>query len=147
MKSTRYGVDKEYCRRNGCRIFFGVDWLDDARYASFQTLLGSRQLSVSSADKSPGDLSASFSRAVKLESEFVDTDKYIVSPDDVLIVGFRAELSRLGCYFRPEVWSRGYASKLVRAALVISDHQLKLPSGLPGSCRTGSSDRRPLAAV
>lgn len=33
----------------------------------------------------------------------------------------------VGYYFRPEVWGRGYASELVRAALVVSDHQLKLP--------------------
>lgn len=33
----------------------------------------------------------------------------------------------IGYYFRPEVWGKGYASELVRAALAFSDHQLKLP--------------------
>ncbi|MDP9564339.1 UNVERIFIED_ORG: hypothetical protein J2740_005556 [Rhizobium nepotum] len=86
MKSNGYGIDKEFCRTNGCRIFFGVDWLDDAEFEATKAFFGSRQLFVSSGDKpleqSPA---SSFSAAVKLESEFVDSDKYILSPNDALI--------------------------------------------------------------
>ncbi|WP_367353617.1 hypothetical protein [Agrobacterium pusense] len=86
MKSDRYGIDKEFCRRNGFRIFFGVDWLDDAEFEAFKAFFGSRQLFVSSGDKpleqSPA---SSFSEAVKRESEFVDGDKYILSPNDALV--------------------------------------------------------------
>ncbi|MFK3781344.1 hypothetical protein [Agrobacterium sp. NPDC089420] len=86
MKSDRYGIDKEFCRRSGCRIFFGVDWLDDAEYGAFEAFFGSRQLFVSSGDEAlEHSLASSFSEAVKLESEFVDTDKYIFSPNDALI--------------------------------------------------------------
>ncbi len=86
MKSDRYGIDKEFCRTNGCRIFFGVDWLDDAEFEAFEAFFGSRQLFVSSGDKPlEGSSVSSFSEAVKLESEFVDEDKYILSPNDALI--------------------------------------------------------------
>ena len=86
MQSDRYGIDKEFCRRNGWRIFFGVDWLDDAEFEAFKAFFCSRQLFVSSGDKpleqSPA---SSFSEAVKLESEFIDGDKYILSPNDALV--------------------------------------------------------------
>ncbi|CAN7169326.1 hypothetical protein ATU3B_06995 [Agrobacterium genomosp. 3 str. CIP 111-78] len=86
MKSDRYGIDKEFCRRNGCSIFFGTDWLDDAEYEAFEAFFGSRQLFVSSADEQLEHSSvSSFSDAVKRESEFVDADKYIFSPNDALI--------------------------------------------------------------
>jgi len=86
MKSDRYGIDKEFCRRNGCRIFFGVDWLDDAEFEAFEAFFGSRPLFVSSGNKPlEGSSASSFSEAVKLEREFVDEDKDILSPNDVLI--------------------------------------------------------------
>ncbi|QTK83029.1 Hypothetical protein AT6N2_L2398 [Agrobacterium tumefaciens] len=86
MKSDRYGIDKEFCRRNGYRIFFGVDWLDNAEFEAFKAFFGSRRLFVSSGDK-PIEQSptSTLSEAVKLESEFVDDDKYVLSSNDALV--------------------------------------------------------------
>lgn len=56
------------------------------KFEAFEAFFGSRQFFVLSGDNPLEDSSASsFSEAVKLESEFVDEEKYILSPNDALI--------------------------------------------------------------
>lgn len=136
MKSDRYGIDKEFCRRNGRRIFFGVDWLDDAEFEAFEAFFGSRPLFVSSGDRPPleGSSASSFSEAVKLESEFVDEDKYILSPNDALIyvsddrdVFVVAAPSERLAELRAEISARGGStySSLVRTGTIEPKKQVK----------------------
>lgn len=135
MKSDRYGINKESCRRNGCRIFFGVDWLDDAEFEAFEAFFGSRQLFVLSGDNPLGGSSASsFSEAVKLEGEFVDEEKYILSPNDALIyvsddrdVFLVAAPSERLAELRAEISARGGStySSLVRTGTIEPKKQVK----------------------
>ena len=135
MKSDRYGIDKEFCRTNGCRIFFGVDWLDDAEFEAFEAFFGSRQLFVSSGDNPlEGSSASSFSEAVKLESEFVDEEKYILSPNDALIyvsddrdVFLVAAPSERLAELRAEISARGGStySSLVRTGTIEPKKQVR----------------------
>lgn len=135
MKSDRYGIDKEVCRRNGWRIFFCVDWLDDAEFEAFEAFFGSRQLFVSSGDNPlEGSSASSFSEAVKLESEFVDEEKYILSPNDALIyvsddrdVFLVAAPSERLAELRAEISARGGStySSLVRTGTIEPKKQVR----------------------
>ncbi|MBD8688222.1 MULTISPECIES: hypothetical protein [unclassified Rhizobium] len=81
MKFDRFGIDEEFCAENDYKIFFGVDWLSDEEYESFDEFFAGRDLFITVAGKPDDHVKVqSFSEAVKTESEFVDQDKFIFSP-------------------------------------------------------------------
>lgn len=81
MKFDRFGIDEEFCVESGYKIFFGVDWLSDEEYESFDEFFAGRDLFIAVAGKPDDHVKVqSFSDAVKTESEFGDQDKFIFSP-------------------------------------------------------------------
>lgn len=135
MKFGSCGLDEEFCQTENYKIFFGVDWLSDEEFQTFDKFFGDRELFIVVAKKPDQSTRLkSFSEAVKIESEFIDQDKLIFSPgyaciyvsddrDIFLVASSEAQIRDLVTSIKNEV---GHTySELVKGGTVSPEKQVK----------------------
>lgn len=87
MYFDRYGISKNFCVSNGYKVFFGTDWLDDFEYDAFDELFRGKTLRLSLKDSESDAITlSSFEDAVRLESQFVDVDKLVLTASSILYI-------------------------------------------------------------
>ncbi len=134
MYFDRYGISKNFCVSNGYKVFFGTDWLDDFEYEAFDELFRGKTLRLSLKDSESDAITlSSFEDAVRLESQFVDVDKLVLTASSVLYISDdrdiflfaakEAEIANLVKYIT-EAGGKTY-STLVKSAVVEPKKEVK----------------------
>ncbi len=134
MYFDRYGISKDVCVSNGYKVLFGTDWLDDFEYEAFDKLFQGKTLKLALKDSQSETITlSSFEEAVRLESQFVDVDKLILTESSMLYISDDrdiflfaakdAEIANLVKYIT-EAGGKTY-STLVKSAVVEPKKEVK----------------------
>jgi hypothetical protein len=84
IETDAFGLTQRFCEENDLKIFFGVDWLDDAEFDVFSEMFTdcSFQLSVGHGPDYRGiGTFADFAELISGESQIIDEDKIIAVSD------------------------------------------------------------------